>query len=92
MGALMSERWATLAKYGNPNGGSAADAAAGGPWLPYTRAADESFVFGDAAATSRMQPNKKAQCDFLRWGRGNESGHSTIGSPGMPGQPCTPNV
>ena len=27
MGELMSDRWANLAKYGNPNGDSAADAA-----------------------------------------------------------------
>ena len=35
MGALLSPRWANLAKYGNPNGGSrsAADAAAAGPVL-----------------------------------------------------------
>ena len=88
MGALMSQRWANLAKFGNPNGGSAADAA--GPWAAYTKVADEAFMFGNTAASSAMHPNKKAQCNFLRWCRGNESGHSSIGAPGMKGQPCTP--
>jgi para-nitrobenzyl esterase len=90
MGALLSERWANLAKYGNPNGGAAADAA--GPWAAYSEAADEAFVFGNTAATSAMRPNKKAQCDFLRWCRGNNSGHSSIGAPGQQGQPCTPSA
>jgi hypothetical protein len=92
MGALMSERWANLAKHGNPNGGAAEAGAASGPWVPYSAAADEAFVFGDTAASSAMRPNKRAQCDFLRWCRGNERGHASIGAPGQPGQLCTPNA
>ena len=108
---------ANLAKSGNPRSGG--DSEGGPEWAPYSAAADEAFVFGNTVATSGMQPNKKAQCDFLRWCvpytyavytlrmnlvchrgkcggdfrcRGNQSGHSSVGSLGMRGQPCTPNV
>lgn len=80
VGALMSERWANLAKYGDPNGGSQHDdghaASAGEVWAPYSSTTDAAFTFGSSAASSSMQPNKHKQCDFLRWCRGNESGKS----------------
>ena len=74
----MSERWANLAKYGDPNGASQQRhaASAGEVWAPYSSATDAAFTFGSSAASSSMQPNKRKQCDFLRWCRGNESGKS----------------
>jgi carboxylesterase type B len=99
MASFMSERWANLAKYGDPNGQSSEAKASSSSssssssiprWESYSKAKDEAFVFGNTVATSGMRLNKKAQCDFLRWCRGNQSGHGSIGSPGMPGQPCTP--
>lgn len=74
----MSERWANLAKYGNPNGNTALIDAQASVWSAYSSTVDASFVFGSTAAASSMRPNKHAQCDFLRWCRGNESGKLTV--------------
>ena len=79
---LMSAAWASLAKTGVPSP----------QWAAYSNKTDASFTFGSSVAESGMQPNKKAQCDFLRWCRGDRTGHSAVARRGQPPQLCTPTT
>ena len=76
---LMSTAWANLAKTGAPSV----------HWPAYDNATDSAFTFGASVAESRMEPNKAAQCDFLRWCRGDRTGHSPTRDPP---QLCTPTT
>jgi carboxylesterase type B len=74
--ALMSSAWANLAKQGTPSK----------QWGAYDNTTDASFHFGASVADSGMQPNKRKQCDFLRWCRGDKAGHNPLWGV----QLCTP--
>lgn len=77
---LMSTAWASLAKNGVPSA----------EWDVYNNISDASFKFGATVAESGMHPNKKAQCDFLRWCRGDNPGYAPVNRRGQPPQLCTP--
>ena len=79
---LMSSAWASLAKTGIPTP----------QWAAYSNATDASFSFGDSVAESGMRANKRAQCDFLRWCRGDKTGHAPVARRGQPPQLCTPTT
>ena len=79
---LMSTAWASLAKTGVPSR----------QWAAYSNTTDASFTFGASVAESGMAPNKGAQCDFLRWCRGDQTGHSPVARRGQPPQLCTPTT
>ena len=78
---LMSTAWASLAKSGVPSK----------QWAAYNNETDASFRFGASVAASGMHPNSKAQCDFLRWCRGDRTGHAPVQhGPHAHPQLCTP--
>lgn len=79
---LMSTAWASLAKTGVPSP----------EWAAYSNETDASFRFGASVAGSGMQPNSRAQCDFLRWCRGDRTGHAPVARHGQPPQLCTPTT
>ena len=88
LGFTMGSFWANLAKSGHPDGGGLPR------WRAYDNATDQSMRFGAGnasgdAARSAMAPNKKSQCDFLRWCRGDNGGRFSWGSAPVP---CTPNT